>query len=49
MTRYCIDYIYTVEETEHSGRYITDDPRKFTQFMRQQYGDNVTFHIQEVN
>lgn len=47
--KFKIHFRYEEDEITHEGDYITDDPREFIQPMRQTYGDNVTFHIQEVN
>lgn len=47
--KYRIDYEYKEDATVHKGTYITDTLEDmFIPFMKELYGFNVTFHIEEV-
>lgn len=47
--KYRIDYEYTEGDTVSKGTYITDTLEdRFIPFMKELYGFNVKFHIQEV-
>ena len=47
--KYKIHFRYEIDEVTHEGDYITDDPREFIPNMRQTYGDDITFNVQEVH
>lgn len=47
--KFKIEYEYTEDGVIRQGCYITDDPQEFIQPMRQQYRDNIVFHIQEAH
>lgn len=46
--KFKIHFRYEIDEVIREGDHITDDPQEFINPMRQTYGDNITFHIQEV-